>query len=82
MDRIAGIQKSSNYQFSDFLLHLEISLIEEFDSIFKNDEEFLKLRSRNNWLTDGDVSTRFFQTSTLNRRRRNIILSLKDEDVN
>ncbi|XP_075083424.1 uncharacterized protein LOC142167164 [Nicotiana tabacum] len=38
--RIAGIQKSPNYQFSHFLLNLENTLIEELDSILKNEEDF------------------------------------------
>nr|XP_009591566.1 uncharacterized protein LOC104088573 [Nicotiana tomentosiformis] len=82
LTRIASIQKSPNYQFSQFLLNLENTLIEELESILKNKEDFWKLKSRINWLSDSDANTRFFHISTLNRRKRNRILSLKDEADN
>jgi len=44
------------------------------------EEEFWKLKSRINWLNEGDANTKFFHTSTLNRRRRNKILSLQLDD--
>ncbi|XP_070019802.1 uncharacterized protein [Nicotiana sylvestris] len=80
--RIFGIQRSPSYQFSSYLLHLETNLTAELNLILKNKEDFWKLKSRINWLNEGDVSTRFFHISTLNRRRRNIILSLKEENGN
>ncbi|XP_019251154.1 PREDICTED: uncharacterized protein LOC109230077 [Nicotiana attenuata] len=77
--RIAGIQKSPSYQTSIFLQNLKTSLIEELDSVLKNEEDFWKLKVRINWLSDGNANIRFFHTSTLNRRRRNGILYLKGE---
>ncbi|XP_019246277.1 PREDICTED: uncharacterized protein LOC109225925 [Nicotiana attenuata] len=77
--RIAGIQKSPNYQFSSYMLNLESNLTSELDSILKNEEDFWKLKSRINWLNEGDSNTKFFHTSTLNKRRRNRILFLKEE---
>lgn len=82
LSRIVGIQKSPNYQFSHFLLNLKNTLIEELDSILKNEEDFWKLKARISWLSNGDANTRFFHTFTLNRKRRNKILSLKDEAGN
>ncbi|XP_019224694.1 PREDICTED: uncharacterized protein LOC109206328 [Nicotiana attenuata] len=80
--RISGIQRSASYQFSSFLQNLESELNNELNLILKNEEDFWKLKSRINWLNDGDASTRFFHTSTLNRRRRNRILSLKEDNGN
>lgn len=82
MTSIVGIQKPSNYQYSHFLLNLDNNLIEELDSILKIKEDLWKLKSRINWLTDGDANTKFFHTSTLNRRRRKRILSPKDDTGN
>ncbi|XP_075088125.1 uncharacterized protein LOC142170186 [Nicotiana tabacum] len=77
--RITGIQKSPNYQFNSYLLNLETNLTNELDSILKNEEDLWKLKSRINWLNNRDANTRFFHSSTLNRRIRNRILSLKEE---
>ncbi|OIS99925.1 hypothetical protein A4A49_60007, partial [Nicotiana attenuata] len=48
----------------------------------KNEEDFWKMKSRINWLNEGDASTNFFHTSTLNIRRRNRTLSLKEDNGN
>nr|XP_016455892.1 PREDICTED: uncharacterized protein LOC107779905 [Nicotiana tabacum] len=80
--RISRIHRSPNYQFSNYMLHIEINLTTELNLILKNEEDFWKLKSKINWLNEGDASTRFFHTSTLNRRRRNRILSLKEENGN
>ena len=37
-------------------------------------------KSRSNWVQFGDRNMKFFHTSTLNRRSKNKILSLKGED--
>ncbi|XP_019231008.1 PREDICTED: uncharacterized protein LOC109211873 [Nicotiana attenuata] len=56
--RIHAIQNSPSYQFSSFLLQLENDLNEELNSILKNEEDFWKLKSRINWLNEGDANTR------------------------
>ncbi|XP_019265527.1 PREDICTED: uncharacterized protein LOC109243087 [Nicotiana attenuata] len=58
--RISGIQKSPSYQFCSYLLHLETKLNAELNLILKNEEDFWKLKSRINWLNEGNASTRFF----------------------
>lgn len=80
--RLAGIQNSSSYTSSSFLRKLETDLLLEYDSLLKNEEVFWKVKSRIGWLTGGDANTRFFHISTINRRRRNRISSLKDEAGN
>lgn len=77
--RLAGIQKSNVYPFSNFLLELEANLQQEFSVILKSEEDFWKPKSRITWLSEGDANKTFFHISTVNRRRRNRILSLKDE---
>ncbi|KAG5531068.1 hypothetical protein RHGRI_025879 [Rhododendron griersonianum] len=42
------------------------------------EEDFWALKSRVNWLCDGDRNTRFFHLTTLNHRHNNKIRSLKD----
>ncbi|KAG5621920.1 hypothetical protein H5410_007138 [Solanum commersonii] len=79
LKRIQGIQASPNYCNSEFLIDLENKLIKDYNETLKNEEDYWKLKSRFNWLNEGDANTKFFHTSTLNRRRRNKILSLRTD---
>ena len=47
--------------------------------LFK-EEALWAQKSRCQWLSQGDKSTRYFHLSTLARRRRNTILALKDDE--
>ena len=47
-------------------------------SILQQEEEFWSVKSRYNWFIQGDKNTTFFHASTLVRRKRNRIFSLKD----
>ncbi|XP_075099921.1 uncharacterized protein LOC142176378 [Nicotiana tabacum] len=58
---------------------LEAKLQQDFSVILRSEEDFWKLKSRVNWLSEGDANTKFFHISILNRRRRNRIISLEDE---
>lgn len=69
--RLAEIQESPNYTHSTFLHALEKSLAFEFSNILRQEQDFWKLKSRINWLTEGDDNIKFFHTSTLNRIWRN-----------
>ncbi|XP_070002075.1 uncharacterized protein [Nicotiana sylvestris] len=77
--RLAGIQKSSGCPFSTFLQDLEVKFQQDFSVILKSKEDFWKLRSKINWLSECNANTKFFHIFTLNRRRRNMIMPLKDE---
>ena len=50
--------------------------------ILSQEEEFWSVKSRYNWLIQGDRNTRFFHISTLIRRKRNKISCLKDDQGN
>lgn len=80
--RLLGIQSSANYPTSSFLQGLEQELILQFNQVLRLEEEFWKLKSRVNWLNNGDANTRFFHLTTLKRRIRNHITALKDTNGN
>lgn len=61
-------------------MNLELELTQEFNQVLKQEEDFWKLKSRVNWLNEGDSNTRFFHTTTLNRRRRNQIIALENNN--
>jgi ribonuclease HI len=76
--RLSGAQKALASHPTPFLWNLERDLLAEYNSILDQEQEFWALKSRVNWLIDGDRNTKFFHISTLVRRRRNKILCLKD----
>ncbi|KAM1532558.1 hypothetical protein ACFX10_006565 [Malus domestica] len=49
------------------------------DELRAHEESYWMQQSRVKWLRDGDANTRFFHHSTLQRRRRNQIIKIKDE---
>lgn len=49
----------------------------QYIQILRSEEEFWKLKSRIQWLQEGDKNTSFFHRSTINRHRKNRIIGLK-----
>ena len=76
--RLKGIQKALANNPSRFLIRLDKQLSEEYWEVNQQEEEFWSVKSRYNWLIQGDRNTAFFHTSTLIRRKRNKISCLKD----
>lgn len=48
------------------------------DQLWSQDESFWQQMSRIRWLKEGDTNTSFFHQSTMYRRRRNKVVTLKD----
>lgn len=69
---------SPRYPMSIFLQYLDINLINKYNEILRLEEDFWKLKSRINWLHDGDANIKFFHLTTIQRRRQNRITALKD----
>ena len=80
--RLRGVQASIAHRPSEALFRLENQLQREFLDILKQEEEFWSVKSRYNWLIQGDRNTKFFHTSTLIRCKRNRISSLQDNQGN
>ncbi|KAB2610947.1 hypothetical protein D8674_018979 [Pyrus ussuriensis x Pyrus communis] len=54
----------------------------QIDELRLQEESYWCQRSRVKWLREGDANTQFFHSSTLQRRRRNKIVKLRDENGN
>lgn len=52
---------------------------DELCQAYKDEEEYWKLKKRNEWLKAGDRNTKFFYATTKTRRARNRILAVEDE---
>ena len=60
-----------------FLLNLENDLLGDLDTVLNQEEEIWALKSRVNWMIQGDRNTAFYHVSTLVRRKRKKILAIK-----
>ncbi|KAI9126678.1 hypothetical protein K1719_002274 [Acacia pycnantha] len=58
----------------------ETSLLQKFEELIDQEENYWWQRSRISWLKSGDRNSKFFHLTTLIKRRRNLILSIKDDN--
>lgn len=78
--RLEGIQRAMAQLVTPGLLKLEEKLRDELNETLRQEELVWMLKSRVQWLRDGDRNTKYFHTATLVRRRRNKIMGLLDEN--
>ncbi|KAM1951519.1 hypothetical protein ACFX15_006123 [Malus domestica] len=57
-------------------------LTKKVDRLWRQEESVWQQKSRVQWLKDGDANTKFFHQSTIQRRRRNQVISLKNGQGN
>lgn len=76
--RLGGVQRALETRLNPFLYNLEKTLTAEYNAVLEQEELIWFQKSRSNWVQLGDRNTRFFHTTTLIRRNRNKILTLKD----
>ena len=70
LTRLNKAQKALANNPNDFLIQLEKKLIEDYNLIMLQEEEFWALKSRLNWATFEDRKTSFFHVSTMVRRQK------------
>ncbi|XP_058726567.1 uncharacterized protein LOC131597925 [Vicia villosa] len=80
MARLHGIQCKMQHSYNNTgLIKLETKLQGELYNVLRQEELMWFQRSRAKWLVDGDRNTRYYHLKTVNRRRHNKILILKDD---
>lgn len=67
--RLEGIQKCHAYPTSTFLHTLEAIRILDYNEVLNIEEDFWKIRSHINWLSNGDANTISFHLS-IGRRNK------------
>ena len=78
MLRLNGIQRALALRPSDFLVKLEDELLKELDHVLNQEEELWALKSKVNWMVQGDLNMTFYYVSTLIRQKRNQIMVIKN----
>ncbi|KAI9125645.1 hypothetical protein K1719_003063 [Acacia pycnantha] len=82
-NHIRGIQtklEDPAYAFSEFLSNLDLSLREELEEVFLQEELLWIQKSSLYWLCLGDPNTHDYQTKALIHRKRNSISQLKNQE--
>ena len=77
--RLYGIQKALLNNLCASLLTLESQLQQDLEHVLDQERDLWLLKSMVNWMIQGDRNTSFYHMSTLTRRKRNHIASVKDE---
>lgn len=77
--RLYGIQKALSNNPCASLFTLENQLHQDLDHVLDQERDLWLLNSRVNWMIQGNRNTSFYPMSTLTRRKRNHIASVKDE---
>lgn len=78
--RIGGIQRKIMLgETNRFLTRLEAELQKDLNNVLAHEEMMWHQRSRSKWLSDGDRNTHFYHVKALNRRRKNKILALRND---
>lgn len=60
MARLNGIQRAMSLKHSDFLINLENELLKDLDTVLNQEEQLWELKSRVNWMIQGDRNTAFY----------------------
>lgn len=76
-DRLVQIQ-AGDYSEED--IREEQTLMDKYNKILINEEIFWRQRSRITWIKEGDRNNKFFHATTLNRRRKNNISAIRDQN--
>ncbi|KAK5811979.1 hypothetical protein PVK06_027373 [Gossypium arboreum] len=77
--KLDNVQKVIDRRSSTFLQQVELEIHKELESVLHHEELLWKQKARCDWLVFGDRNTRFFHRRTLQRRKQNRILALKNQ---
>ncbi|XP_061351869.1 uncharacterized protein LOC133296831 [Gastrolobium bilobum] len=76
--RLDGIQRQMSLRNNYHLEELEANLNKELADILEQEEQIWFLKSRGDWIKEGDRNTKYYHTCTLIRRKRNKIIKLQN----
>lgn len=80
LKRLEGINKVLLRGPNERLMSLRDDLWQEYNMPVTHEESYWFQQARTNWVSLGDLNTRFFHQSSLKRRRKNRIMALQNEE--
>ena len=78
--RLLGAQKALVVCPNSFFINLQEQLTEEYNLILQLEEELWAMKSRTNWIILGEKNTSYFHISTLNRRSKNRMTCVQNNE--
>ncbi|XP_075658633.1 uncharacterized protein LOC142628410 [Castanea sativa] len=78
--RLRGIQVANGTNPSQVLIDLEKLLLRDYAELQRIEEEYWVMKSRIEWMVQGDRNNTFYHTSIISRRKRNQINALIDSN--
>ncbi|XP_061999237.1 uncharacterized protein LOC133716556 [Rosa rugosa] len=76
----ARMEELLDVQLSEAVTREKKQLTEKLQCLLSQEESFWKQRSKVHWLKEGDRNTSYFHRKTANRRRKNTLCGLYNED--
>lgn len=77
--KLDNVQKAIDRRSSALLNQVELEIREELESVLHHEELLWRQKARCDWLVFGDRNIRFFHRRTLQRRKHNRIVALKNQ---
>ena len=78
--RLLGTQNALVIRPNSFLINLQKQLTEEYNLILQQEEELWAMKSRTDWIILGERNTSYFHISALNRRSKNRITCVQNNE--
>ncbi|KAF7843157.1 ribonuclease H [Senna tora] len=80
LKRMKGIQCAQERRYNPFLNKLGKKLAVELEKVLNQEEALWFQKARCQWIKDGDRNTRYYHTKAINRRKRNKIIMLRNNE--
>ena len=78
--RLLGTQRALAVCPNSFLINLQKQLSEEYNLILQLEEKLWAMKTKTNWIISGERNTAYFHISALNRRSKNRITCVQNNE--
>lgn len=78
--RLAGVQKKLDGRRSEYLEHLETTLMTKLNHLWHLEDVFWRQKAKCQWLRGGERNTRYFHTTVVLRKKRKLVEQLRGDN--